>query len=239
MNKEFENYTNKVLSLIGVSGKKARQIREDIYASLIEKQNGTGESDPYILMGDPREVAEEFRENLGIKDDRFRHGYGILYGYEYISERTLFGLPLIHINYKHGFGVAKGIIAIGPVAIGLISIGAISAGLLSFGALSLGLFLALGGGAASGLLSVGGFAASGFASIGGFAAAKCFAVGGFAAADIAIGGVTKGFVGVFEQSGIGTYLFKSPAKINEVEAAVKQVYPNIGKFALKIIGLFI
>jgi hypothetical protein len=49
MNKEFEKYTNKVLGRIRVSGREARQIREDIYASLIEKQNATGEGNPYKL----------------------------------------------------------------------------------------------------------------------------------------------------------------------------------------------
>lgn len=238
MNTKFENYTDKVLSRIGVRGRKARQIREDIYASLIEKQQITGENEPEVLMGNPQDVAEEFRENLGIEDEVFRRGYVYWHEYEYISKGTLFGMPLVHVNGRR-FGVAKGIIAVGPVAVGVISLGAVSVGVLGIGALSLGLLLAVGGAAFSGMLSVGGLAVSGLASLGGFAAAKCFAVGGFAAADIAVGGVTKGIVGVFNQRGTGTYVFKSPANASEVITAVKQVYPNIGKFALRIIEFFI
>ncbi|MDP4145849.1 MAG: hypothetical protein Q8936_15410 [Bacillota bacterium] len=237
MNREFENYTNKVLMRIGVNGKKAKQIREDIYNSLMEKQQSTGESDPYILMGDPKEVAEEFRENLGIENVGHMNSYDYFHGYEYVSERKVFGVPLVHVVAGR-IGVAKGVIAVGPVSIGVISIGAISVGLLSIGALALGLLFGFGGFAISGLMSAGGFALSAVVSFGGFAAAKCFAMGGFAAADIAMGGITKGVVSVFRQSGTGTYVFQSPVKIDEVMNAIKHVYPDMGKFALSIIEFF-
>lgn len=75
--------------------------------------------------------------------------------YEYRSRRTLFGLPLVHINLcDRGLCRAKGVIAIGNVATGLIAIGGFSAGLLTLGGFSAGL-LALGGLAAGGI-SLGG-----------------------------------------------------------------------------------
>lgn len=48
--------------------------------------------------------------------------------YEYRSRRTLFGLPLVHINLcDRSLCRAKGVIAIGNVATGLIAIGGFSA----------------------------------------------------------------------------------------------------------------
>ena len=73
--------------------------------------------------------------------------------YEYRSRRTLFGLPLVHINLcDRSLCRAKGVIAIGNVATGLIAIGGFSAGLLTLGGFSAGL-LALGG-LAAGVLSI-------------------------------------------------------------------------------------
>jgi uncharacterized membrane protein len=34
----------------------------------MEKHQITGEDDPYTMLRDPEEVAEEFRDNLGIKE---------------------------------------------------------------------------------------------------------------------------------------------------------------------------
>lgn len=94
--------------------------------------------------------------------------------YEYRSRRTLFGLPLVHINLcDRSLCRAKGVIAIGNVATGLIAIGGFSAGLLTLGGFSAGL-LALGGLAAGGIslggLSVGLLAALGGAAVGQYAA---------------------------------------------------------------------
>ena len=78
-----------------------------------------------------------------------------LWEYEYKSERTLWGLPLVHIHLKNNSLVrAKGIIAVGNVAVGLVSAGIFSVGVLSFGVLALGV-LALGC-LAAGVLSAGG-----------------------------------------------------------------------------------
>lgn len=241
MNKDFREYIDEILNSIGVTGIKRKRIREDLYASLMEKQQITGESDPYILLGDPEEVAEEFRENLEITHKpRYclgnRHTYKN--GYEYVSKTKVFGVPLIHINTKP-FGIAKGIFSFGSVAMGLVSFGVISVGALSFGAISLAIFIAVGAMAFSGILSMGGVSLSYVASFGGLAIAKYVAFGGYARADIAIGGVAKGIVAVFNENGAGEYMFKMPVNPDEVINAIKQVYPGIGRFFLKLIRNFL
>jgi len=58
-------------------------------------------------------------------------------GFEYKSETTLFGLPLLHVSFKYRMNrtpvVAKGIVAIGQFAVGVISISQFGIGLFSIG----------------------------------------------------------------------------------------------------------
>ena len=89
---------------------------------------------------------------------------GAFYCYEYKSDKTLFGLPLVHIVLGPAIDpatgnlrIAKGIIAIGGIAVGWLALGGIAVGLIAFGGLALG--LAAVGGLAAGL----GFAAGGLA----------------------------------------------------------------------------
>lgn len=130
--------------------------------------------------------------------------------YEYKSKRTLFGLPLIHINCGPGIHWARGIIAIGDIATGLVAMGGIAVGLFSLGALSLGLLLALGaltagiisiGGVALGLFTLGGVAVGwlsmggiscGVYAAGGVVTASKVAVGGAVSAPLAIGAAAEG-----------------------------------------------
>lgn len=105
-----------------------------------------------------------------------------LYAYEYRSEQELFGLPLVHIVRGAGFDpatgklrVAKGIIAIGPMAVGGLAIGGSAFGVLSFGGLAVGL-VAFGGAAIGAGLAIGGLAI-GTVAVGG-AAIGYYALGG-------------------------------------------------------------
>lgn len=112
-------------------------------------------------------------------------------GYEYRSETTMFGLPLVHIAFAQNpvTGrpvIARGVIAIGNIAYGGLAVGGAAFGLLTFGGLSIGLLGALGGAAAGLGLSVGGFAA-GSVAIGGAAFGLQYALGGLAVAPNAIG----------------------------------------------------
>ena len=135
--------------------------------------------------------------------------------YEYKSRRTLFGLPLIHINVGRWIPGqkrchAKGVIAIGNfanvflslggIASGFLTIGGLSAGFFSLGGLSVGLLLAVGGlsvgtiavgGLALGIFAIGG-GAFGIYSLGGAAVAQKIAAGGAAQAAIAIGDAASG-----------------------------------------------
>jgi len=108
--------------------------------------------------------------------------------YEYKSRRTLFGLPLVHVNVGGGFGWARGIVAIGDIATGAVAFGGVSAGLVSLGGVSAGLFalggMALGGVAAGGLAV--GLAAFGAVAIGELAVGAS-AIGRFAAGGSAYG----------------------------------------------------
>lgn len=248
MSKNFESYIDEVIERIGITGKKAREIREDLYISLTEKEKNTGESNPYMLMGDPREVAEEFIENLEIDSSSYKNDYfyfGRTFNFEYTSKTKVFGVPLVHVNCRP-FGVARGILAIGFVSVGVLSIGCISLGIIGLGAVALSILfsaggigaalgVACGGVAISGLASFGGAAVSGLISFGGAAISKYLACGGYARADIAIGGVAKGIVAVYKQSGSGQYAFKFPANTDEVIKAVKLVKPSASKWMIDFI----
>lgn len=130
--------------------------------------------------------------------------------YQYKSKRTLWGMPLVHINLcANGFCWARGVVAVGNIATGLVSLGALSAGLFSFGAISLGLLslgalvfgLASAGAVAVGLVAWGGFAlglvstggvAMGQYVIGGIARGGRLAIGDVASAPVAVGEVVEG-----------------------------------------------
>ena len=85
-------------------------------------------------------------------------------GYEYRSEKTLWGLPLIHVLFSaNRMGVARGILAIGDAAVGLVAVGGMAAGGITLGGLSLGL-VSLGGMALGLLVGLGGIAAGGVAA---------------------------------------------------------------------------
>jgi hypothetical protein len=114
------------------------------------------------------------------------------YGYEYRSERQLFGLPLVHIVSGNRIDpitgklrVAKGIIAVGPIAVGGLALGGSAIGIVSFGGAALGL-VAVGGAAVGVLLALGGLAI-GLVAVGG-AALGYYALGGGAWGVHAFGG---------------------------------------------------
>ncbi|MCB9902923.1 MAG: serine/threonine protein kinase [Planctomycetes bacterium] len=122
--------------------------------------------------------------------------------YEYKSERTFLGLPLVHIAGRRVPGqkrrVVKGWFAYGDIAFGfftggniacgVIATGAISFGLLTWGALSIGALAA--GGLAAGVYSAGGVSA-GYLTFGGLAFGYG-AIGGFARGYYAMGGNVEG-----------------------------------------------
>jgi hypothetical protein len=121
-------------------------------------------------------------------------------GYEYRSETTLFGWPLIHIAtgmdpLTGRKRVARGIIAVGDVAVGGLAVGGLAIGGIALGGCALGV-VALGGAALAVLLAVGGAAVGGIA-LGGLAIGGV-AVGGGAFGYYALGG---GAFGVYSLGG--------------------------------------
>ena len=100
-------------------------------------------------------------------------GAGWRWHYEYKSRRTLFGLPLLHINVGRGAMYrATGIVAIG------LAVGAVSVGLLAAGAAALG-------GAATGAVAVG------YVAVGSLAVGKV-AIGSLAIGESVTGSLTLG-----------------------------------------------
>lgn len=163
--------------------------------------------------------------------------------YEYKSERTLFGLPLIHVNIGRGFDFrkAKGIIAIGNRATGVISIGLLARGFLSFGLLSFGAVsvgvLSLGliaagsiavGGLALGAIAIGivamGAVAVGMFSVGALALASHIAVGDHAHGHIAIGRVVQGAKTIIDTSANNDFSSVSAKQVREL---IAQEYPGL------------
>lgn len=154
----------------------------------------------------------------------WREEYVSVSHYEYKSERTVFGLPLVHINIYGSKGIggirlhvppkccdrrgrAKGIlaigntacgfIAIGGVTLGLIAMGGVAFGLFTLGAVSIGLLLALGA-VSVGAVAVGGIS-MGLLALGGIALGL-YAIGGLATAHfIAAGGLATGIIAIGDQ----------------------------------------
>ena len=144
----------------------------------------------YLVTGrEPEPYAQEVPTTI------INHNYYPRWHYEYKSQRTLFGLPLVHVRLgDRGFGVAKGIFAVGNVAVGLFALGGISLGLFSLGGLSVG------GG------SFGAYA------VGGGAVGTQIAIGGSASAPLAIG----------SQAASGALTFGPGADPAAVTAAIRQ-----------------
>lgn len=118
--------------------------------------------------------------------------------YEYKSRRTLFGLPLVHINIGIGSS-AKGILAVGFKARGVLSFGIFSAGGISFGVLSAGLVSA--GAASLGIVALGAL------SLGIFLALGAVAVGFLAYGAVAVGFFSAGALAVARYVAVGDYAF--------------------------------
>jgi len=104
-------------------------------------------------------------------------------GFEYRSDATILGLPLLHVAYGTDpltgtRRVARGVIAVGQAAFGVVAVGQLAIGVVSVGQLSVGLALGVGQ------------LAAGIAVLGQFAAGIWVALGQFASALYAVGQVS-------------------------------------------------
>lgn len=194
----------------------------------------------YLVRGaEARPAAQAVEAGEGAEGPPFGYyRYGRVM-HEYKSKRTLFGLPLVHINFGYGFARAKGIIAVGNVATGFIAVGGLAAGFLSIGGVGVGLltlaglaggaFFAFGGLAFSLLLSFGGIAVSAAYAMGGLAVGVKGAVGGLAvASEIAAGGEASGGLA------LGQKMLRQMTG-DEVERAIRAAYPDAAGWLVRLI----
>ncbi len=192
------------------------------------------------------ETADSFKEKQSAPENAVAAPKSQRFHYEYKSERSWHGLPLVHINVGFGGCKAKGVLAIGNkacgifaigfMACGVVSLGLLSAGIIAMGMLSAGIFasgmLALGvfaaGGAAAGLIAAGG-ASAGWLSCGGATAGQ-YAVGGCAFGNgIAFGGIAKGTIAIGDATN-GIVTINEPMSAAEFKAIVEQNLPNTPAF---------
>lgn len=180
----------------------------------------------YILMG-----SEDTKSEVNFKaGDYAAKDNGSIKNrlhYEYKSKRTVFGLPLVHINIGSGAYRAKGIISVGMISTGLISIGLLSVGLISLGILTLGILswgsisaglLSLGG-VSVGILALGGVAVGVF-TIGGLSVGV-YSLGGCAiASKIAFGGYAQGYIAIGEKAN-GDYTWIKNGDLPHLSQSVK------------------
>ena len=114
---------------------------------------------------------------------------------EYKSDRTWFGLPLLH--YTNGKSpetgkrvVAKGVVAVGRISMGILAIGQASFGLIAIGQLAMGILLGLGQGTtgvfAAGQMAIGAYLALGQVAIGWISIGQ-FAMGKYVLAQAGFG----------------------------------------------------
>ncbi|HNW46014.1 MAG TPA: hypothetical protein PKN02_01245 [Thermotogota bacterium] len=240
-NERFRRYASNVVRLLNTSEQRKQQIRREIILELSQQYKVYTIDDPELILGREIDTAKAWQEKID-------SGLVPLTN-EYVSSVQVGSIPLVHIT-KTPNGVAKGIIAIGPIAIGVIAIGGISVGvigfggialsvLFSFGGLSLSAFLSFGSIAISGLLAIGGLAFSYQTAIGGFCVAKEFAVGGVAHGKIAVGDIAKGLVAVYSQSGTGEALVHVSRGYEEIRRQILKVAPDFPKWLLYIIRLIL
>lgn len=229
MNREFNQYANKVVGYMNCRGRKKKKIKNDILDMLNERLADRGDAKPDEVMGPAIELARELSG-----DDKLRGGF------EYISEARFLGLPLVHVTNNRG-GIAKGIIAVGDVAIGGLAIGGLAIGIVPLGGFSFGL-LALGG-FALGYSAIGGIAVAYDIAIGGFAVAYQMAIGGLAvSSNIAIGGETTGKLMIYSQGysdHIADYIVYSGQQKDLFLEKASELYPNMSPFKSWILRLFI
>ena len=131
----MNKYVDDVLRHINVDRKTRKRIKEDLTNRIEEAQDHDPYFDPYVNMGNPIDVANEFKENLENMYPDITIKYMNTTPYEFKSKLKVFGLPLLHINTGGSYGTkrAKGIIAVGDFATGIISVGGVSIGILSIG----------------------------------------------------------------------------------------------------------
>jgi hypothetical protein len=137
--------------------------------------------------------------------------------WEYKSEFTILGLPLIHIvtgrDPRTGrVGKAVGVVAIGRMAFGVLPMGQLAIGIFPIGQFALGALFALGQ-----------LAIAGYDAVGQVAIASHFSLGQFALATSAIGQLAIGRY-VLCQVGFGQHVYSTKIKDTEVLTHFREMF---------------
>lgn len=173
--------------------------------------------------------------------------------YEYKSKKTVWGLPLVHVNIGMGKreakgiiavgNTAKGIVAVGLAALGLVSVGLCNVGLISIGLVSVGLLLSTGalsvgtisiGAAAVGVFALGAVSVGMF-TFGAVSVASHVAIGYHATGHIAVGKVVDGVRTFIDTSPNNNFTF---IDANEVRQAIEIEFPYLWKWVVKLVTMF-
>ncbi|HMJ89950.1 MAG TPA: protein kinase [Candidatus Acidoferrum sp.] len=141
------------------------------------------------------EVKTEMETLAGIPLSQLPPGLRNVFGVEYKSKTSLFGLPLLHVSmgYEPITGKqrhARGIIAIGGKATGIIAAGGVAHGIVAFGGVAVGVIAI--GGVGVGVVTMGGVALALLLAWGGLAISTGIAFGGLAIGYYACGGFALG-----------------------------------------------
>lgn len=245
--REIADYVGDVLDRVAADERTRARLAEDLTAHLEEAAARDGVRVALRRMGSVDEAAQALMDTMyDSKEDviaelvRTRAALRDIGVYEYRSETTIWGLPLVHVHVSRGerggSRVARGIIAIGDIAIGGVAIGGVAMGGMSIGGVSLGL-LSLGGVSLGLLLAFGGLAV-GYVAIGG-CAVGVYAMGGAALAQrVAAGGAARAAIAIGDQASGATVLAGEMATAEAIRAAIRAQYPGTPGWLVRLFGMF-
>ena len=95
----MNKYVDEVLRHINVDRKTRKRIKEDLLNRIDEAKDHDPYFDPYVSMGTPEEVANEFKENLDAMYPDITIRYISTTPYEYKSEIKLFDSHKFMLKY--------------------------------------------------------------------------------------------------------------------------------------------
>ncbi|MCO7125238.1 helix-turn-helix domain-containing protein [Sporolactobacillus shoreicorticis] len=257
------NFQDKLLNLRKQKGWSQEKLAENLgvsrqAVSKWESGQSLPDLDKLIALSDLFDVSidslvkdQDASESRSAQVQRSVNSSSMRRHYEYKSKRTLFGLPLVHINFHfNGIRVAKGILAFGNISFGVLSLGGLAFGGLCIGGVSLGIIgmggaalglLAAAGGLAIGSLAIGAIAigfvtlgalSMGMFSIGAAAIASHVAIGDYANAHLAIGHTVRGGETLVTHSDFNNL------SAEQVRQLIDKEYPRLWKPIIDFLTFF-
>ena len=145
-----------------------------------------------VNVGGISGTAANFEENVSTQQVIIQRQ---TFEYEYKSQKSWRGLPLIHVHIGIRPVRAKGVIAIGNIAQGIVAIGIVGMGVITLAVVGVGLLLAIG------TIVVGSIALGSFAA--GIVTFGALSVGIFSMGAVAVGQFSYGALAIGSQIAIG------------------------------------